>query len=110
MIRIDQVWLAVEPVDMRSGMDRLLARVVQVFGASQPHHAYLFANRRGTRLKVLVCDGFGVWLAARRLHQGSVHWPRPGDTQIELTTEQARALVIGLPWQRLGDGALIDLL
>lgn len=110
MIRIDQVWLAVEPVDMRSGMDRLLARVVQVFGASQPHHAYLFANRRGTRLKVLVCDGFGVWLAARRLHQGSVHWPRPGDTQIELTTEQARALVIGLPWQRLGDGALIDIL
>src|SRR3546814_3206554 len=58
VIRIDQIWLAVEPVDMRSGMDRLLARVVEIFGASQPHHAYVFANRRGTRLKVLVCDGF----------------------------------------------------
>jgi transposase len=28
-------WLAVEPIDMRAGADRLLARVVQVFGASQ---------------------------------------------------------------------------
>lgn len=95
MIRTERIWLAVGPVNMRSGMDRLLARVVQVFGASQPHHAYVFANRCGTRLKVLVCDGFGMWLAVRRLHQGSVHWLRPGDTQIELTAEQAHALVIG---------------
>lgn len=34
MIRIDQIWLAVEPVDMRCGMDRLMARVIEVFGAS----------------------------------------------------------------------------
>ncbi len=46
MIRIDQIWIAVEPVDMRSGMDRLLAKVIEVFGASQPHHAYVFANRK----------------------------------------------------------------
>lgn len=77
MIRIDQVWLAVGPVDMRSGMDRLLDKVIEVFGASQPHHAYVFANRRGTRLKVLVCDGFGIWLAVRLLHRGSVHGRGP---------------------------------
>ena len=110
VIRIDQIWIAVEPVDMRSGMDRLLAKVIEVFGASQPHHAYVFANRRATRLKVLVCDGFGVWLAVRRLYQGSVHWPRPGDTQMELSSEQARALVIGLPWQRLGEYESIAIL
>ncbi len=110
MIRIDRIWLAVEPVDMRSGMDRLLARVVRIFGASQPHHAYVFANRRATRLKVLVCDGFGVWLAVRRLHQGGVRWPQPGDTQIELSMEQAHALVVGLPWQRLGTRESIAIL
>ncbi|MBK5206792.1 MAG: hypothetical protein JJD98_15715 [Polaromonas sp.] len=33
MIRIDALWLAVDPVDMRAGPERLLARVVQVFGA-----------------------------------------------------------------------------
>jgi transposase len=67
MIRIDQVWLAVEPVDMRGGFDTILARVIQVFGAAYPHHAYLFANR----MKVLVHDGIGTWLAVRRLNQGN---------------------------------------
>ncbi|CAM4334985.1 IS66 family insertion sequence element accessory protein TnpB [Bordetella tumbae] len=70
MIRIDQIWLAVKPMDMRAGTETALARVVQVFGAAQPHHAYLFANRRATPVKVLVHDGIGVWLAARRLNQG----------------------------------------
>jgi transposase len=70
MIRIDAMWLAVEPVDMRAGADRLLARVVQVFGGAQAHHGYLFANARGTRIKLLVHDGFGVWCAARRLNVG----------------------------------------
>lgn len=44
MIRIDCLWLAVGPMDMRAGTERLLARVVQVFGAAQAHHGYLFAN------------------------------------------------------------------
>lgn len=66
MIRIDALWLAVEPVDMRAGADRLLARVVQVFGASRAHHAYVFSNARATRIKLLVHDGFGVWCAVRR--------------------------------------------
>ena len=61
MIRIDQLWLAVEPLDMRAGAERLLARVVQVFGSAQAHHGYLFANARATRIKLLVHDGFGVW-------------------------------------------------
>lgn len=49
MIRIDAVWLAVEPLDMRVGTEAALARVVNVFGAAKPHHAYLFANRRANR-------------------------------------------------------------
>ncbi len=44
---------------MRSGMDRLLAHVVQVFGEARPHHAQHSANRLGTRLKVLVREGQG---------------------------------------------------
>lgn len=62
MIRIDAAWIAVEPLDMRSGLDTALARVVNVFGAAHSHHAYLFLNRRSNRLKVLVHDGFGLWL------------------------------------------------
>ena len=48
MIRIDQIWLATEPLDMRAGSDTALARVVQVFGSARPHCAYLFANKRAT--------------------------------------------------------------
>jgi len=110
MIRIDAMWLAVEPVDMRAGMDRLLARVVQVFGAAQAHHGYLFANARGTRIKLLVHDGFGVWCAARRLNTGRFAWQQASSTSpasLSLTRAQFDALILGLPWQRLPEMSLI---
>jgi transposase len=104
VIRIDSLWLAVEPVDMRAGADRLLARVVQVFGCAQAHHGYLFANARATRVKLLVHDGFGVWCAARRLNSGRFEWPRPSADAalpVTLSQDQFDALVLGLPWRRL---------
>lgn len=108
MIRVDQVWLATAPMDMRAGCDSALARVVAVFGAAHPHQAYVFANRRATRIKVLVHDGFGVWLAARRLNAGHFHWPEAGSSSMMLSAQQMAALVLGLPWQRLGAAAVID--
>ncbi len=108
LIRIEAVWLATEPLDMRAGTDTALARVVKVFGSARPHHAYLFANKRATRMKVLVHDGIGIWLAARRLNKGRFVWT-DGMTAIAtpLRREQLDALVLGLPWQRLGqDGAI----
>lgn len=110
MIRIDAVWLAVNPIDMRTGVDRLLASVVQVFGAAQAHHGYLFANARASRIRLLVHDGFGVWCAARRLNQGGFDWPRvvaADATALALTKDQFDALVLGLPWQRLEQMRLI---
>jgi transposase len=110
MIRIDAVWLAVQPLDMRAGTESALARVVNVFGAARPHHAYLFANRRANRMKVLVHDGIGVWLAARRLNVGRFVWPRDEATTMSLTPVQLDALVLGLPWQRVGEAGVITVL
>lgn len=108
VIRIDAVWLAIDPLDMRAGTDTALARVVQVFGAAHPHTAYLFANRRANRMKVLVHDGIGIWLAARRLHQGRFVWPTsPGARQLTISSSQLDALVLGLPWQRIGAEGII---
>jgi transposase len=103
MIRIDALWLASEPLDMRFGPERLLASVIEVFGAAQAHHGYLFTNARATRMKLLVHDGFGVWCAARRLNQGRFQWPQATSTQatLALNQQQFDALVLGLPWQRL---------
>ncbi|UOB26515.1 IS66 family insertion sequence element accessory protein TnpB [Pseudomonas orientalis] len=111
MIRVDSIWLATEPMDMRAGTETALVRVVAVFGAAKPHCAYLFANRRANRMKVLVHDGVGIWLAARRLNQGRFFWPgvRHG-SEVELDAEQLQALVLGLPWQRVGAGGIISML
>ena len=110
MIRVDTVWLAVEPLDMRAGTEAALARVVGVFGAARPHHAYLFANRRANRMKVLVHDGIGVWLAARRLNSGKFAWPKALSSTLTFTRPQFDALVLGLPWQRLGEAGVITVL
>ncbi len=107
MIRVDAVWLAVQPLDMRLGTEAALARVVGIFGAAHPHHAYLFANRRANRMKVLVHDGIGVWLAARRLNAGRFVWPLDDASTQSLTRVQLDALVLGLPWQRLGEAGII---
>ena len=107
MIRVDAVWLACEPLDMRAGTESALARVVNVFGEARPHHAYLFANRRASRMKALVHDGIGVWLAARRLNIGKFTWSSDAATTLALTRAQVDALVLGLPWQRVGVAGII---
>jgi len=99
VIRVEAVWLATMPIDMRAGTDKALARVVAVFGSAKPHHAYVFTNRRINRIKVLVHDGFGVWLCARRLYRGRFVWAdEDGGGRKALTRAQFEALVIGLPW------------
>ena len=94
---------------MRAGFDTALARVVKVFGAARPHHAYLFANWRANCLKVLVHDEIGIWLAARRLNQGHFVWTHAGDERKHhaLTQKQLAGLVVGLPWQRIGPNGVI---
>lgn len=98
MIQIDEIWLSREPLDMRAGPDTALARVINRFGKARPHCAYVFANKRANRMKVLVCDGFGIWLASRRLHQGRFVWSqlRKGDA-LAIDLPQLQALVVGLP-------------
>ena len=101
MIRIDEVWMSVEPLDMRAGMDTALARVVSVFGYARAHHAYLFANKRANRMKVLVHD-------ARRLHRGRFCWAASDrGAKLSMSAEQLNALVVGLPWQQIDDLATI---
>ena len=84
-------------------MDTAMAQVLRAFGYIKPHCAYLFCNKRGHRMKVLVHDGLGMWLCARRLEQGKFHWAKvhQGET-VALSPEQLQALIQGLPWQRIG--------
>lgn len=103
MIRPEQIWLAVEPVDMRCGMNSLTQLVQDSLGEPAcGGRAYGFTNRTHTRLKLLVWDGTGVWLCQRRLHQGKFIWPKLDDRVLTLTEEQWDWLIKGVDWQKLG--------
>ena len=111
MIRVDAAWFAVEPLDMRAGVDTALARVVSVFGEARAHHAYLFINKRANRMKVLVHDGFGLWLCARRLYEsGFIRASKAQERGLPLSHEQLQAIVVGLPWERLDERIKIRVL
>ena len=55
-------------------------------------------------------DGIGVWLAARRLNQGKFVWPKDVGGTMTMTHAQLDALVLGLPWQRMGEAGVITVL
>ena len=97
-----QVWLVVEPIDMRAGINGLSVRIQNTLGRSPcDGSAYAFANRRRNRLKLLVWDGTGVWLCHRRLHQGRFIWPSADGPVFTVSAAQWRWLVTGVDWQRL---------
>ncbi len=102
MIRPEQVFLAVEPIDMRMGADGLSLLVQQGLGSAPGSgHAFAFRNRRGNRMKLLIWDGTGVWLCQRRLHQGKFTWPQADDALWQISAEQWQWLIAGVDWQRL---------
>ena len=102
MIRPTQVWLAVEAVDMRAGIDGLSLRIQNLQGTSpRDGSAYAFRNRRAMRLTLVIWDGTGVWLCHRRLHRGHFVWPMAQTATVTLTARQWEWLITGVEWQRL---------
>lgn len=102
MIKPEQIWLAVEPVDMRLGIDGLSLKIQQALGRSPcDGTAYAFSNRTGNRIKLLMWDGTGVWLCVRRLHQGRFTWPRINDATCILSEAEWQWLTAGVDWCRL---------
>ena len=106
LVSLQGIALASTPVDMRAGMDTLMAKAIQQFGQVIPHLAYLFTNRSHNRLKLIVHDGFGLWLCSRRLHKGSFKWNESEAGNQLLSQEQLSALLLGLPWQGLGEASI----
>jgi IS66 Orf2 like protein len=70
--------LALNAIDMRQGFDALATLVIASLGedAFAGDTAYLFINKSGTRIKVLMGDANGIWVCARRLHQGRFRWAK----------------------------------
>lgn len=97
-----QIWIAVAPIDMRRGLDGL-SSIVQHSLEQAPcsGSAFIFRNRAGNRLRLLLWDGNGVWLCQRRLHRGSFVWPKVNDKAFVISQTQWEWLIAGVDWQRL---------
>lgn len=73
-------------------------------------HVFLFCNGQRNRLKLLVFDGSGLWVCAKRLEKGRLRWPQSGDGhgKVVLSHEELVLLLGGIdlaqtqrrPWYR----------
>jgi transposase len=95
-------WIAVEPIDLRRGMDGLLTTIATQFGQDGlAGGAYVFRNRSGTRIKVICADAHGVWMCVRRLREGRFVWSRRSDQVCEIDARAFAWLCTGVDWHRL---------
>lgn len=94
-----RVFLARGPTDMRKAFDGLCAIVRHQFHRD-PFNGDVFAffNRDRNRVKLLVWDGNGFWLLAKRLERGTFDaWRPPGDaTHVEIQRAQLTMLLEGI--------------
>ena len=97
-----RVLIATRPVDFRKGMDGL-AGLVKEHLRADPYSGtiFVFRAKRADRVKLIVWDGTGLCLFAKRLEQGMFRWPKIEDGTMRLTSSQLAALIEGLDWTRV---------
>ena len=57
--------------------------------------------RSGDLLKILVWDGQGFVLIAKRLEKGRFVWPSPATERVRLTPAELAMLLEGIDWRAL---------
>ena len=106
-----RILVAVEPADFRKGIDGL-AKLAREELDKDPFSGsiFVFRNRRGTAVKILVYDGQGFWLCQKRLSQGRFRfWPTGKQTrgleahelQVLLSGGDFEAAAAAPPWRRV---------
>lgn len=109
-----KVFLAIEPIDFRKGIDGIVALCRQQLAVDpQTGHFFIFRNKRGCSVKVLNFDSQGYWLCQKRLSTGRFkHWPKQSDRIVYLTPSQLHVLLnngdpslvnTSPPWKSIAD-------
>lgn len=95
-----RVFIALDPCDMRAGMNTLHAVVAEKLKEDSGSGAlFVFTNKRRRLLKILYFDGTGTWLLTKRLEAGTFYWPRAaeeGQVKMELRPEAFAMLTDGI--------------
>jgi transposase len=92
-----RIFVATGETDMRLGFNGLYALVVgKLKQDPQSGHLFLFANKRRDRMKILFFDNFSLWVCARRMEKGRLHWPSSDQGRVQLTREEFALLIGGI--------------
>jgi|SRR5882672_8932856 len=92
-----QIFLAVAPIDLRWGFDRLSGIAKERVGYDARGGAlFIFFGKRRTALRVLFFDGSGMCIFSKRLDKGTFRVPtalEPEAASIEMTDGELEALL-----------------
>lgn len=95
-----QVFVALEPVDMRYSFDRLSGLVKEQIGYEARSGAlFVFFGKRRDAIKVLFFDGSGLCVFYKRLDRGTFRIPEvqePGAHHVEVDDATLDALLDGI--------------
>jgi transposase len=98
-----EVFVGLDPVDLRWGFDRLAGLVADRIGRDARSGAlFVFFGRRRTSAKVLFFDGSGMCLFYKRLDQGTYQLPTPlrdGDLVVAMDERELEDLLDGIDVQ-----------
>ena len=87
-----------QPADLRRGFDGLSALVRETMGRDElSGDLYLFVSRNRRRAKVLLRDGTGLCVYAKRLETGrfACLWNQKGASQVRLTVSELQLFLEG---------------
>lgn len=96
--RIDKVYLALGPTDLRKSINGLSLIVQESFKLNPfSRNLFVFCNRKQDKIKILEWDHNGFWLHYKRLEKNKFRWP-DGNTGSTITIDerQFRWLLDGL--------------
>jgi transposase len=93
-----RIYVATGRTDLRRSIDGLCVLVRERFGLDPlSGHLFLFRNRRGDRVKILVWDRSGFWVLYKRLERGTFAWPEAsGEEPVELRSAELMLLLSGI--------------
>ena len=95
-----KIYLALQPCDMRKSFNGLAEIATEHLGQELAKEAiFAFVNKRRNRLKLLYFDGTGLWVAARRLEEGTFSWPagnKARDKKLKLAPQALALLLDGI--------------